>query len=54
MDLVGKERLRWYKGIKGEGWGDCGGCNLGGKGLNDYVGDKGRVMGGMKEKRGLR
>ncbi|HHU6860006.1 TPA: 7-cyano-7-deazaguanine synthase QueC [Klebsiella pneumoniae] len=53
LDLVRRETLTCYNGIKGDGCGQCAACNLRANGLNQYLADKVRVMAVMQQKTGL-
>lgn len=52
-DLVRRETLTCYNGIKGDGCGQCAACNLRANGLNQYLADKVGVMAVMQQKTGL-
>ena len=53
LDLVRRETLTCYNGIKGVGCGQCAACNLRANGLNQYLADKVGVMAVMQQKTGL-
>ena len=53
LDLVRRETLPCYNGIKGDGCGQCAACNLRANGLNQYLADKVGVMAVMQQKTGL-
>ena len=53
LDLVRRETLTCYNGIKGDGCGQCAACNLRANGLNQYLADKVGVMAVMQQKTGL-
>lgn len=50
LDLVRRETLTCYNGIKGDGCGQCAACNLRANGLNQYLADKVGVMAVMQQK----
>ena len=51
LDLVRRETLTCYNGIKGDGCGQCAACNLRANGLNQYLADKVGVMAVMQQNR---
>lgn len=53
LDLVRKDTLTCYNGVKGDGCGECAACHLRAKGLTQYQTSRAEVMASLKQKTGL-
>lgn len=53
LDLIREHTLTCYNGVVGSGCANCDACNLRGRGLKDYLGNKTEVMHSLRRKMNL-